>query len=126
MDEKLEISDNDLKSDIDLKSGKNYFQVDIMKVWMISLVILDHFRSIWWSILGKNCYSGISCSNGVQFRDFLQGKRDYYIKGGVFKGIFRFQNEEICYSLYYSIFDSGNYIYNSSYLFPIRNGLFKS
>ncbi|MHA1511334.1 MAG: acyltransferase family protein [Promethearchaeota archaeon] len=42
MDEKLEISDNDLKSDIDLKSGKNYFQVDIMKVWMISLVILDH------------------------------------------------------------------------------------
>jgi len=30
MDEKLEISDNDLKSDIDLKSGKNYFQVDIM------------------------------------------------------------------------------------------------
>ncbi|QEE15663.1 acyltransferase family protein [Promethearchaeum syntrophicum] len=48
MDEKLEVSENELKSenglksDIDLKSGKNYFQVDIMKAWMIFLVILDH------------------------------------------------------------------------------------
>ena len=42
MNEKLEISENDLKSDADLKSGKNYFQVDIMKAWMIFLVILDH------------------------------------------------------------------------------------
>jgi hypothetical protein len=30
------------KSDIDQKSSNNYFQVDIMKTWMIFLVILDH------------------------------------------------------------------------------------
>ena len=42
MNELIEKSDNDLKSDVDLKSGKNYFQVDIMKTWMIFLVILDH------------------------------------------------------------------------------------
>ncbi|MHA1511759.1 MAG: acyltransferase family protein [Promethearchaeota archaeon] len=44
----------DLKSDNDLKSDKNYFQVDIMKAWMIILVILDHstthdFLSQYWS-----------------------------------------------------------------------------
>jgi len=56
MNEMLENSDNDLKSDIDPKSGKNYFQVDIMKVWMIFLVILDHstthdFLSQYWAAL---------------------------------------------------------------------------
>ena len=42
MDEKLEISDNNLKSDVEIKNDNNYFQVDIMKAWMIFLVILDH------------------------------------------------------------------------------------
>jgi len=42
MDELLENSDDELKSDVDLKTSNNYFQVDIMKTWMIFLVILDH------------------------------------------------------------------------------------
>jgi len=35
-------SDDELKSDVDLKSSNYFFQVDIMKTWMIFLVILDH------------------------------------------------------------------------------------
>ncbi len=44
MNESLEKSDNMLeKSDYsDKKSDKSYFQVDLMKTWMIFLVILDH------------------------------------------------------------------------------------
>ncbi len=39
MDEK---NDLDLKTSIDNRSKSNYFQVDLMKAWMILLVILDH------------------------------------------------------------------------------------